>query len=303
MPRTRTRPDAIDSASTVPNWASVVLPSRRPLRQPGGDLTSASSRRRRRGRRRAGRLKGARARPWVRTQGFRLRFWAGLASALCWALLGVLWWHPAFRVEKVQVKGLVRVDGDKLAAWSAFQDLVGRPAVAIRPDQLKRTLQEAFPVFRDVQIRVVFPNRVVLEVVEREPILVWKEGNETFWVDAEGVKFYAWGTPDPSWPKVTVYGRWYSGRLKAEDVTLILELTERTQVKNLIFHPQYGFGWQTSDGWRVYIGRSLDDWEARLRLYEEVRRALEARGQTTGVVRLISTHAVVVLPKEEGQLP
>jgi len=195
--------------------------------------------------------------------------------------------------------GLVRVSQQRVQTWKPFHELVGRPVVTVQPKYLVRSLQETFPVFRDVHVQVRLPNRVVLQVVEREPVLVWREGNETFWVDIEGVKFYAEGQPDPSWPRVTVQGNRYGIYLRPQDVALILEFTRRAGVQDLVFHPQYGYGWRTPEGWQVYIGITLEDWEARWTLYEEVMAALQERGQVPGVIRLISAQAVVVLPVEE----
>ncbi len=297
-PRARTGSQTPERTQEVPHLASVVLPSRH-TRSP--EIGPGEGRPRPRRRTRRPRLPRGRttARHRVRAQIHPLRWMAGAFSALCWALIGLMWWHPVFRVQRIQVVGLVRVSQQRVQAWKPFHELVRRPVVAVRPDHLVRSLQETFPVFREVQVQVRLPNRLVLQVVEREPVLVWREGNETFWVDAEGVKFYAEGQPDPSWPRVTVQGDRYGFTLRPQDVALIRELVQRAGVQDLVFHPQYGFGWKVAEGWQVYIGTTLEDWEARWALYEEVVAALRERGQVPGVIQLLSSRAVVVLPAEE----
>lgn len=299
-PRTRTGSNVAERTPEVPRLASVVLPSRHtPSREAGVGERGVRPRRRPRRPRPPKTRAGTPARHRARSRVHRLRWTAGAVSALCWALIGLMWWHPAFWVQRIQVIGLVRVPQERIQAWEAFQELVGRPVVTVQPESLVRSLKERFPAFREVRVQVRLPGRVVLQVVERDPVLVWREGVETFWVDLEGVKFHAEGSSDPSWPRVTVQGDRYGVQLRPQDVALILELTRRAGVQDLVFHPQYGFGWTTPEGWQVYIGTTMEDWEARWALYEEVVAALRERGQVPRVIRLVSSQAVVVLPGEE----
>lgn len=277
----------------LPGLKSVQLPPPRP-RKP-------SARPRRRGRRR-------RAQKRPRGLGFSLGLhpWRLLALVLAlasWSALAALWWHPAFRVQRVRLYGLVLADPDQIREWPTLAALVGKPIIAVQPWELARLIQEAFPGFRQVQVEVDFPNRVEIRVQEREPVLVWQEGEEVFWVDREGVKFYAWGKVNPAWPRVRAQGTWENVSLSPQEVAFVLHLSRRLALTELVYHPEYGFGWQAPQGWQVYIGTSMHDWDARLALYEQVVQQLEAQGIRPRAIRLLSPYAVVVLPPivEEGR--
>ncbi len=282
--------------------ASVVLPTRH---RPAGTHGRRVARPRRQGRTRAVRKRRtrARARPRVRPAWNAPRLVAALGSGAFWLLLALLWWHPAFRVDAIQVQGLVRMKAARLEAWPGLEEMVGRPVVTVDPAELARRLQEAFPVFRRVEVQVLFPGVVRLVVEERTPVLVWQEGGQVFWMDESGVKFYPMGQPEPTWPRVRVVDAASGTSLAPGEVALLLELAQKTRTRELVYHPRYGVGWQAPEGWQVYLGRSLEDWEARWGLYQEVRRALLEQGKQPAVLRLLSPRAVVILPQEEGTQP
>ncbi len=297
VPRTGVRAPVREGARDLSDLVSIRLPEGRPSRR-SRPRRPWPRRRRPAVERRARRGWGLAWHPWR---------WIGLGlSLLAWVALAVLWWHPAFRVEKVRFYGLVRVNAQRVSQWEPLVALKGQPAVAVQPRLLGRMLQEAFPVFREVQVTVSFPNVVSIRVQEREPVLVWHEGDATFWVDVEGVRFYAWGEPNPLWPHVYVQGGWPNATLEPQEVAFLLELGRRLGLRELVFHPEYGFGWRAPQGWQVYIGTSMHDWDARLALYQQVARELEDQGRRPRVIRLLSPYAVVILPEEdeeEGRAP
>ncbi len=309
MSRTAATPVAT-RREEAPRLASVVLPQRRrqggsrvptPSRARPGTRTAARSGRRRR---KASRSRRA-ARGAVPVALSLPRLVAASLAGVFGLLVALLWMHPAFRVEKVQVQGLVRTDPTRLQNWTGFANVVGQPAVAVRPEDLVQRVREAFPEFRRVSVYVGFPNRVLLVVEERDPVLVWIEGRETFWMDEEGVVFYPSGAAEPTWPRVKVMGDEPGVRPSPEQVRLLLSLAQKVGSRELVYHPEYGVGWRAPEGWQVYLGHALHDWEARWQLYQALRNVLLEKNQRPEVIRLLSTRAVVVLPEaeEEGQQP
>jgi cell division septal protein FtsQ len=50
---------------------------------------------------------------------------------------------------------------------------------------------ERLPEVKSASVGTGLPNRVVVDVVERQPWLTWKRGTETYWVDDAGIAFAA----------------------------------------------------------------------------------------------------------------
>lgn len=232
----------------------------------------------------------------------RSRLLAALGSLLCFAMLAAMAYHPYFRIRQVRLQGLVRTPETLLRTWSPLLRLVGRPVILVDTRDLAQRLQEAFPMFRSVQATVEWPNVLFIRVEEREPVLVWEEGGQTFWVDAQGVRFYALGNPDPDWPHVVVQGTAASEVLAPKDVQALLFLARRVAVRPLLYHPRYGYGWQDPDGWPVYLGRDVENLQARWEVYLRVREALKQKHIRPQALRLLSSMAVVVVT-EEGKQP
>jgi hypothetical protein len=54
-------------------------------------------------------------------------------------------------------------------------------------------VKAAFPEFSAVQLKVALPNRVILNVTERQPILAWVANDQTQWIAADGAVMPARG--------------------------------------------------------------------------------------------------------------
>lgn len=276
----------------------VVQPVEEAL-QPGPPQGSGRSRSRLRRPHRPRRRRRRQTAPRPRVRLSPWRVLAGLASLLSFALLAVLWYAPMFRVQTVFIQGLVRVPESALTNWPPLQALPGTPVVAVDTQDLARRMQEAFPAFRQVRVWAGFPNRVYVQVEEREPVLVWKDRGQTYWVDAQGVRFYAYGPADPDWPVVEAGTNHV--KLTADAVAHLLDLARRIPYRPLMYHSRYGFGWRDPGGWPVYLGDSLDDLGPRLTLYRNLQAELKRRGVKPVYVLLLSPRAVVVRMEEEGE--
>ena len=225
--------------------------------------------------------------------------WLSLGlSVFLIVLLAALWYAPIFRVDAPEVRGLHYLDA---AGVNARLGVVGKPVFALNPAALARQV-EALPAVAHVEVHVGFPNRVVVTVQERQPVLVWHTGHKTWWVDADGLAFVPpkAETPPhalqveaaalPSEAAETRPGEMQllsPAQMKALQ-TLARYLPEGT---TLVYNPRYGLGWQAPEGWQVFVGQELSQMDRRMVLYAAIARWLKAHHIHPALVDVASLRA------------
>jgi cell division septal protein FtsQ len=102
-------------------------------------------------------------------------------------LLSTLLTHPAFDVREVTVAG-ADSKAPELSTQAALQyvtQAVGTNIFRVSGAQLEEELQR-IPSIRHARVLLVLPDRLVVQIVEREPKAIWRTRDSTFLVDAEG---------------------------------------------------------------------------------------------------------------------
>ena len=233
--------------------------------------------------------------PWV-SLGWR---WLSLAlSAALVVVLLALWYAPVFRVEVPQVVGTHYLPAERVAERLG---VVGRSVVALNPAQLAQQV-EALPAIAHASVRVTFPNRVVVQVAERQPVAVWQQGRKVWWVDGEGIAFappvektppHALVVQADTLPLDAVETR--PGEMQMLSPAQIDAL--RTLAKHLpegtplVYSRRYGLGWQAPEGWRVFVGRELTQMNRRMALYQAIAQWLKSQGVQPALVNVASLRA------------
>jgi hypothetical protein len=87
-----------------------------------------------------------------------------------------------FQAKVVEVNGIQRVTA---ADVQAVVDNNNRSIFTLDRQKTINAIEVAFPELTHIQLRVVFPNKVMLSVQERQPILAWVSGDTTKWISAE----------------------------------------------------------------------------------------------------------------------
>jgi cell division protein FtsQ len=100
-------------------------------------------------------------------------------------------------VHKVTVKGTVNLDQASLAGISGLK---GESMLTLPIESAKRRLQ-ALPAVEAVGIQRKWPNKVVVTVIERQPVAYWNVNGHDFPVDKDGVVLSA-GTPSGPAPRI-----------------------------------------------------------------------------------------------------
>ena len=142
----------------------------------------------------------------------RRRLWVRLLRPFLAALLlvgvpaAVVGWilvSPRFEVRRFEVVGAERVE----AAWvrERLAPLVGRHLLAVGLTEVEARLI-AHPWIRDLGLRRLPPDRVEVEIVERQPAAVALVEGERRFVDRDGIDFAAYDPRLHAEPLVLVRG-------------------------------------------------------------------------------------------------
>ncbi len=106
--------------------------------------------------------------------------------AACLAAVGYFSFDDRFYVYTPVVAGNQYVEtGDILAA----SELEGMHVAWVQPERAARLVLGRLPGLRSAEVRCELTANCTINVVERQPLFVWRQGGVWGWVDADGVLF------------------------------------------------------------------------------------------------------------------
>jgi hypothetical protein len=201
---------------------------------------------------------------------------AGLACAgLLFMLTG-----PMFRAGFPQVDGTQYVSADAVAEASRLE---GSNPFLVSPAVVEEQILLRIPSVRSVQVSIDFSGAVRVAVREREPILLWAQNGESYWVDAEGV-FIPALAERADLVRVEVRGNGPQiafDRAADIDPDVVIQALELTLTlpsgTRLLYDAQHGLGMADIDGWTAYFGTS-GQIDRKMDLYRRMVNALSAEG-------------------------
>ena len=255
------------------------------------------------------------------------RIVSGLLVVMSIACLFMMWKSPAFQVNTVEAEGLQRLTVGDL---NTVMDILGSSIFTIDPPAVEQALGQAFPELASISVDAGLPARVVVNLVERQPVLSWFQDNREVWVDAEGVAFVPRGNPGTlvrveghgiapqaiasvviptagSLPPGAIYVpatvtdegsaeaelvAVQPARLPQDLVQAILTLGSQVPADTqLVYDAQYGLGWDDPLGWEVYFGAQTNEMDQKLVVYQGVVNYLTDQGLQPELVSVAFVHA------------
>lgn len=141
-----------------------------------------------------------------------------------------------------------------------------------------------------VKVKVHWPNRVEIDVTERQPVIAWDDGGRRWWISAEGVAFLNHG----DWPDlVTVVSdepvlnitddplsKVVPDKILVAATVLSAQLPKGTSLR---YDPVYGLGFDDPKGWTAYFGVD-GDMVMKVRLYQALAGQLAEQGIRASLV-------------------
>lgn len=197
------------------------------------------------------------------------------ARWLSLALLGVsifaiiqIGQDSSYYLSSIPVSGNVAVPASEIVATSG---LAGGHIFSADPSTAAERIGQ-IPGVISVTVQLNWPNQVSIEIQEDEPIAVWKNGSDTYWIAESGEMIPARHTASGL---LTIE---YEEGAKVEfedyiaDDVLVgaLQLKElRPNIDHLYYEPGNGLSYQDGRGWRVYFGSGADMGQ-KLVIYETI---------------------------------
>lgn len=235
--------------------------------------------------------------------GIGWRLLSGLLVLLLGAVIYFLWTTPILRVMELNVAGLTLLTKAEI---NSVVDVVGNSILMVDPENLEQDLRAAFPQLVNVSVETQVPNKVVVNVVERQPVMAWTQDGGVKWVDGEGFVF----SPHGEWqPAINVIGDNLPVITPEEDnteqdesdrnlvlpkelvsaiLTVSMEAPEKTPI---VYDNKFGIGWRDPRGWDVFFGTSVDDIDMKLRVYTKTWRRLKKAGIRPAIINVEFVHA------------
>jgi len=234
----------------------------------------------------------------------QLRVGMRLVSFILVLLLGgalyFAWTSPYFRVSEAQVTGAARLSPAEI---NAALGIANEPIFLLKPAEIVTRLRLAYPELAGAEVKVSLPNQVEVRVTERQPVIMWQQGNGFTWIDASGVAFRPRGQADgliqviglttPPSGIVTTNDPLSPPPYVAPDLVKTAQLLAPSVPAGaaLTYDPVNGFGWTDSRGWQVYFGAASKDIPLKLSVYQALITSLTARNLTPGFISVVHADA------------
>ena len=209
-----------------------------------------------------------------------------VVAALAWIGWEVFW-SSLFRVTRFRVAG---------------NETLGRAAIVQAADLWDQSIfladfaaaaerVRALPGIQDARVRGEFPDCCSIEVMEREPQLVWQVAEARYWVDGEGFIL----PPGESPPRALVIVDTTAtpvapgGRVDAQAVRTVQQLGRLLpadlQPANYEYAPQTGITVPGGAGWRACFGTS-ERLDAKVRILQAILDDVQAQGTAVTYIDL-----------------
>jgi cell division septal protein FtsQ len=186
--------------------------------------------------------------------------------------------NESFYIYNPAVTGNQRVPASDIMAASGIETL---HVLWLQPEHVARSLVNKMPELRSVFVWCGLPAACTIQVMEREPMLEWRQSQTRTWVDAEGVAFPARGQT-PAIPVIEVAPEVPTllpgKQVKPELISAMQELIRvMPEAKVFRFTPAHGLEFADPQGnWPVYVGVG-PDMAARVSMWKSVSSDLVGR--------------------------
>lgn len=250
---------------------------------------------------------------------FEWRMISGALAVIFLVLALMLTNMSVFEIQTVETAGLTRVTSTDL--YTVLHSTAGSIFTLDR-QKAEKAITVAFPELTDVHLKIGFPSKILVSANERQPILAWVSGEQTLWIDQEGIVMPVRGDagtlitiqseviPPLTAGSVTTNGVLDYTTLAAQNLAVeddaemvvpqispdvlnaAIGLTAQLpEGASLVYDPVDGMGWVDPRGWKVFFGIDLSDLQMKQVEYQTIIDQLTQSGTTPTMVSVEFLHA------------
>lgn len=179
---------------------------------------------------------------------------------------------PTFKVDAPEVVGNRTLPASELAAVT--RSFIGQNIFLIDRGQVAAAVR-ALPGVKDVRVDLILPNRLIINIQDQEPQVIWEVRGIQYWVDSNGVVIRPGNVEgkylliiDPN-PQARPLER--GQQVDKQAIATVQQLNSLLAgvVKSYEWSSNSGITVVAQEGWRAIIG-----WDDRLEAKVEVLRAI-----------------------------
>ncbi len=217
----------------------------------------------------------------------RGKSWIGslLLLALALFFLAQFLGDARFHVAQVTVEGTNLVTPEEVMGYA---DILGQPIFLLNTRQAEARILEELGCLGRARVRTRLPDRVQIQVVEKEALLLWENQGAYYWVDAEGQVLGAArnrGELPAVHDRRTLEGA-SSAYIVGVPWALAIEMSRALpEVRDWEFTLEDGLILITAEGWPVYLGMGGNA-QQKAFLLEQLRQTLKAQGSQVEFIDL-----------------
>ncbi len=221
-----------------------------------------------------------RARSWGLSHYFAFLLLLGSIVALAF-----LFTDNRFDIAAVEIRDNDYIDAGQIQRQAS---LAGANIFTIDPRHVTMRLATVMPQIKETHVSLGLPNRAVIHVAARKPVLIYGHGNQTQWVDEEGRIFPAAEAQSDLPLLIDEDGSASIDGIHLEPAIwqAIQQITATIPGMNEFHHRDiYGLFFISPEGWRVYLGDG-EKMQNKLAMWQTLRQQLLQENRAVKVVDL-----------------
>lgn len=215
----------------------------------------------------------------ISSRGFSLFLAIGLVSLIAYVFIS-----DAFYVYDTTTVGNALVSADEIYPNSGVE---GYSIFFIDPDQVEKNIS-SLPDIAEANVKVSLPNKMFVEVQERQPRAIWQTGQERYGVDEKGAILHLRGEVEPG---IVIADLDATPHRPGDHIDPgLIAAAERyktllPQVTRFDYSQRYGLSLVDEHGWRIYLGDG-ESADIKVAIMKALVQRLESQGTTVEFIDL-----------------
>ncbi len=218
----------------------------------------------------------------------RWRYVSGFVVACLLVLIVIFFISDSFYVHRIAAGGLEVMTVDEVYELTGIADT---HLFWIDPVEVRRNLLSS-PTIADAQVYVSWNEPMVQVLIqEREPALLWQQGETATWLDLQGRAMQQRGLRDDLLVVVAEVDDLLTQPIDPQIVNGALQMRALLPtITQLRYLPATGLGYTDSRGWEAWFGDGADMPE-KILIYNAIVDDLQMRGIQARVINVINPDA------------